>query len=279
MTIVSTTTYYNYYHYCCNYYDGTYNVDSVAHGSGGQYHTLRLTYELSPKNVGDKGGKQLYGSYACSKKFNVWARANQYISYEYKYKTRTATNVVDYGIWSDWSDSEPSAAANRDIESKTLYRYKLKHVHTWADATCTVPKTCTDCGATEGNVSGHDYTSVVTKQPNCTVAGVMTYTCSICSDSYIESILATGSHTYDNACDASCNACGAIREVPDSLPGDVNNDGKVNTRDIGLMQQWMNGWDVTMDKDAADVNDDGKVNTRDIGLMQQWMNGWDVELK
>ena len=66
--------------------------------------------------------------------------------------------------------------------------------------------------------------------------------------------------------------------APDYIPGDVNGDGKVNVRDIGVMQQYMNGWEVTMDMDAADVNNDGKVNVRDIGVMQQYMNGWDVEL-
>lgn len=130
LTIVSTKTYYNYYHYCCNYYGGTYNVDSILHGTGGQYHTIRLTYELTAKNVGDMGGKTLYGNYTCSKNFQVWAKADQYITHEYTYKTRTKTDVVDYGAWSEWADAEPSAAANRNVETKTLYRYKLKRVQT-----------------------------------------------------------------------------------------------------------------------------------------------------
>lgn len=31
------------------------------------------------------------------------------------------------------------------------------HVHDWKDATCTEPKTCTGCGATEGEAKGHTY--------------------------------------------------------------------------------------------------------------------------
>lgn len=31
------------------------------------------------------------------------------------------------------------------------------HTHTWSEATCTSPKTCTTCGATEGSAIGHDY--------------------------------------------------------------------------------------------------------------------------
>lgn len=32
--------------------------------------------------------------------------------------------------------------------------------HDWADATCTAPKTCSRCGATEGNALGHDFADV-----------------------------------------------------------------------------------------------------------------------
>lgn len=31
------------------------------------------------------------------------------------------------------------------------------HTHTWSEATCTSPKTCTTCGATEGSALGHDF--------------------------------------------------------------------------------------------------------------------------
>ena len=67
--------------------------------------------------------------------------------------------------------------------------------------------------------------------------------------------------------------------APTTQPGDVNSDGKVNNRDLGLLQQYLNGWKVTIDTNSADVNGDGKVNNRDLGLLQQYLNGWDVELK
>lgn len=66
--------------------------------------------------------------------------------------------------------------------------------------------------------------------------------------------------------------------TPSGIPGDVNNDGKVNVRDLGLIQQSINGWEVTLNGDA-DVNNDNKVNVRDLGLIQQFINGWEVELK
>ena len=42
----------------------------------------------------------------------------------------------------------------------------------------------------------HAYTSEVTKAPTCTEAGVMTYTCANCGDTYTEEIEATG-HSYE----------------------------------------------------------------------------------
>ena len=63
------------------------------------------------------------------------------------------------------------------------------------------------------------------------------------------------------------------------IPGDANGDGNVNVRDLGLLQQYLNGWDVNIVLEACDVNADGNVNVRDLGLFQQYLNGWSVELK
>ena len=60
--------------------------------------------------------------------------------------------------------------------------------------------------------------------------------------------------------------------------GDINGDGDVNNRDLALLQQFINGWDVEIDEVAADVNDDGDINNRDLALVQQYINGWDVTL-
>ena len=65
---------------------------------------------------------------------------------------------------------------------------------------------------------------------------------------------------------------------PDSGPGDANGDGDINNRDLALLQQHINGWDVTIAVEAMDVNNDGDVNNRDLALLQQYINGWDVTL-
>lgn len=127
LRITATKTYYNYYHYCCNYYDGMNNVDSISYGSGSHhYHTLRTTSQLSATSVADKGGKTLYGNSACSCNFYLWAQAGTFKTYEYTYQTRTATQVTTEGNWSAWQESKPESKTNRDIETTTNYRYKLK---------------------------------------------------------------------------------------------------------------------------------------------------------
>ena len=158
--------------------------------------------------------------------------------------------------------------------------------------------TCTVCGdsyvADEVVALGHDYEIVVTT-PDCVNGGYTTYTCTVCGDKYVTDETAARGHSYDNACDAACNTCGAVRQVPDHVydgdsdtdcnecgfvrvvvtPGDANNDGKINNRDLGVLQQYLNGVDLsgkTFDVLAADVNGDGKVNNRDLGMLQKMLN-------
>ena len=66
--------------------------------------------------------------------------------------------------------------------------------------------------------------------------------------------------------------------VIDFIPGDVDGNGTVNVRDLGRLQQYLNGFDVTINEQAANVTGDSSINVRDYGLLQQYLNGWDVNL-
>ena len=109
-------------------------------------------------------------------------------------------------------------------------RTPAAHVYDNAcDATCNV------CGISR-TPSDHAYTDRVTTAATCGKDGVRTYTCSVCGNSYTEAIPATGEHTYDNACDADCNACGTIRTPSDHVydhgcDADCNVCGAVRTPD------------------------------------------------
>ena len=67
----------------------------------------------------------------------------------------------------------------------------------------------TACGEKECE---HSYQGSVTKAATCESDGVMTYTCSLCTDSYTEVIISGGIHTTANG---ACTGCG----IPESTPG------------------------------------------------------------
>ncbi len=63
------------------------------------------------------------------------------------------------------------------------------------------------------------------------------------------------------------------------ISGDVNGDGAINNKDLGVLRRYLNDWDVTIDELASDVNRDGAVNNKDLGILRRYLNDWDVELK
>lgn len=125
---------YNYFHYCCNYYDGGWMVDSIPYGNTNSthHHTIHTTSQLPRLNMADKGGKQAYGGYgtgapACANNFYAWFLNST--EYTYVYQTRTATTLYDYerwGQWSNWSDSAYTQSTTRQVNSRTLYRYRTR---------------------------------------------------------------------------------------------------------------------------------------------------------
>ena len=68
--------------------------------------------------------------------------------------------------------------------------------HDWDDATCTAPKTCATCGATEGEALGHKW------DDNCDTE------CNVCGDERV------APHNWSSECDELCGDCEATREAP-----------------------------------------------------------------
>jgi hypothetical protein len=68
--------------------------------------------------------------------------------------------------WKDATCTEPkTCSVCGETEGKALG-------HTWEDATCTEPKTCSVCGETEGKVLGHKRKDATCTEPKtCTVCG------------------------------------------------------------------------------------------------------------
>ncbi len=73
------------------------------------------------------------------------------------------------------------------------------HKHTWLDATCESPRTCSECGETEGEALGHTWLDATCAAPK---------TCSVCGATQGEAL----AHTWVEATCAApktCSVCGA----------------------------------------------------------------------
>lgn len=70
----------------------------------------------------------------------------------------------------------------------------------------------------------------------------------------------------------------AVSAASSTVYGDLDGNGKINNRDLGLLQKHLNGSSVEIDEEAADVYYDGKLNNRDLGILQKFLNGSDVTL-
>ena len=62
----------------------------------------------------------------------------------------------------------------------------------------------------------------------------------------------------------------------DYVLGDLDGNGRINNRDMGMLQQYINEWPVNINMDAADLDGNGRVNNRDLGKLQQIINEWDI---
>ena len=102
-----------------------------------------------------------------------------------------------------------------------------RHIHTWREASCTEPKTCTECGATEGEALGHQWDEGrVIKTATCQETGETFRTCKTCGfiedetiprdpDNHVGGIEVKGKQ--DATCttdgytgDTYCKACGEV---------------------------------------------------------------------
>ncbi len=135
-----------------------------------------------------------------------------------------------------------------------------------------------EVGVDQSNFSGlifntHEHELVLkeTVAPTCEEDGYTVYTCTACGREVIE--VDEGTATGHNYVDGVCTECGA-EEIRWTL-GDVNDDGKINLKDVNLIVSYYNGnADLTEEQlKAADVNGDGKINLKDVNMVVSYYNG------
>ena len=161
--------------------------------------------------------------------FTTWTVSTELGAAKYNnYTPRINVNSLT-NAWYDVDITFTAQAATAVIDfmnyraSQGYYYFddiSITHVHKWNDATCTDPKTCSVCGETEGDVLPH---------------------------------------SYDNAYDADCNACGAIRDVEtpvdfggNSVSEDVS--GLAFKFDVNVAGMAVNGTEAVYDGATIDGN-------------------------
>lgn len=108
--------------------------------------------------------------------------------------------------WGSWNEVIAPTYAEEGIASRVCSKCdemelkalpKNDHTHKWSKATCTAPKTCSVCGATDGDALGHTW-----KAATCTAVK----TCSVCKATEGEAL---GHDWADATCTAAktCTRC------------------------------------------------------------------------
>ena len=139
-----------------------------------------------------------------------------------------------------------------------------KNGHDWIDATCTAPKTCKACGATEGEALGHIYGAGWTADENN-----HWHACTRCGDHGDEAAHTPDREAPDVGVPVLCSVCGrTLLEALKFKLHDVNQDGVVDLLDVTRAQRYYGlsegdeGWNPN-----ADINGDGTVNIADLILI------------
>ena len=152
------------------------------------------------------------------------------------------TSAKDYSIEVEGLSGEIKLVYTQDNSSKAIY---IKSItvnyqpivcteHTWEDADCVTPKTCSTCGATEGEALGHSWLDATCQDPK---------TCSVCNATEGS----TGSHNY---VEGVCSVCSAVEpEVGEPTTVEIaiaGSTGAVSGKSIS----WTSG-DVTVTNNQA----------------------------
>ncbi|MBR3785452.1 MAG: fibronectin type III domain-containing protein [Firmicutes bacterium] len=145
---------------------GTHKAYAKFHGEvGGQ--TAAVSYKIVEKNIGDK---DVTVEIADVKDTGSAVTANPVI----KFNGMTLEEGKDFTI--NYANNVKAGKASATIVGKGNYTgtraASFNIVHTWKDATCSAPKTCTGCKETEGAALAHTFIAATCTTPK---------TCSVCT--------------------------------------------------------------------------------------------------
>lgn len=146
---VETRQVYYYFHYC----DGSGRIAPSTSYSYGKYgpHTLYSTTKLTVDRTSSTGYTISDGETKCSKNCGSYYYGG--VKTQYRYRTRTKTTTYSFWRWGEWSQFDDAlviATDNKQVQSRTVYRYRSL-------VTESSTSSSTDIG-TEPEKSGTEYT-------------------------------------------------------------------------------------------------------------------------
>ena len=137
-TDVETRTAYHYYYYLCPHcgvhmYQYT-TCFTWAGGCGGNipssaYHTLRSSIPYSSTYNFHGTGVNCADNTDQGRAFAFTSSGSQYYVApitQYRYRTRTSSQVANYGNWSSWGDTAYSNSSSREVQTRTMYKYRTR---------------------------------------------------------------------------------------------------------------------------------------------------------
>ena len=158
-----------------------------ANEGGSNYTTDKYYIAATVKEVYNTSYGNMYLTDGVVESFTVYGTYGEDGTYFNKLAAQPVAGdtVVLYG---------PLGTFNSTPQMKNATLIAFSHVeceHVWADATCEAPKTCTLCGATEGELGDHTYTDNI-----CSVCGMEDPTAFDYSGNYYIAALRNGTYQY-----------------------------------------------------------------------------------
>jgi len=157
------------------------------------------------------------------------------------------------GCEHDWNEATCTTPKTCKLCEATEGEVKA---HQWQDATCVAPKTCKDCGATEGDVAGH-----VWEEATCTTAK----TCAACKETEGEAL----GHTWADATCTEAKTCTVCSEK----------EGEALGHTAG-------SWTVEKEATCSELGSESSVCsvcnetvTKEIPMVEHTPGEWQVKVK
>lgn len=212
-----------------------------------------------------------------SSEYDQWsrwiARYNSYTGYSGSYDFWQYTSTGSVSGVSGNVDMDYSYCPLPAVQPLCSHRYEAQVLsYASCESDGTTRFTCSLCGESYTQTVpalGHNWNETVTA-PTCTEAGSTVSVCTRCGKTETSAGKPALGHSYEGGV---CVRCGAVDAS--FTKGDLNQDGVITSADAVLLARYLVGYvELTPQQlAAADLNEDGNVTSADSVKLAQWLVG------